>query len=344
MRTLRFENKIKQRIDTIKFNPRSQEPYRNPKKDKDGNEKKSAKPFRESFRVALGEYKEEYGLNNSDLSRELGVGSTQISKYLNEAPEGDVVELERRIGDVIMVAPLRRATADELYETSVTKAVAARCEVIRKTNDVGLIHGPAGIGKSSGIDLYAAANATCIFVRLSKWSGYAGGVEMALYDEIETRDKPHRIKRAPWMVERFKGSNRLIIVDNAQRLTKGGLEWLFDFHDAMKCPIAMVGNPEVLTKIKRNDQQFSRIGNARKVVLKKPTEAASNMLANVCPEDAEALRPLAAKIAAHKGHLRALRKHLLLMPELIDAANGDPVMAFKMAHTQLVNDCDLSDV
>lgn len=299
------------------------------------------KPYREPLREALAQYKTQYNLSNPQLARELGIDPTGVSKYLNKKPEGDVDQLEARIQDVLKAAPQRRRISAELFATSVTRSIAARLEIIRKTNDFGLLTGDAGVGKSCALDLYAASNAASILVRLSRWTAHAGGLEAALFAQLETKAKERFVRRAEWMVERLNGSNRLIIIDNAQRLTSGGLDWLFDFHDATECPIALVGNPDILTKIAKVDQRFSRIGYARQVALQKPGAAARQMLEQICPADAAALDSLATAVASKRGYLRALRKHLALMPELLQGADGDPVRAFRMAHTQLVSDYHL---
>lgn len=302
-----------------------------------------AKPYREALRAALEGYKTEYELSVREVARELGVGATAVSKYLNKVPEGDVEKLEERIADAVKAAPKRREYSEGLFESSVTKAVAGVCELIRKTNDFGLIHGRAGIGKTEGVKMYAAANPTAILLTMTRWTAFSDGVTSALFEQLDGRSKDHNESRVAWMVKRLRDSKRLIIVDNAQRLSKCGLEWLFDFNDETRCPIALVGNPGVLKKISSCDQKFSRVGYARPIELKRPAEAARAMLENFCPEFAEQLLPLAQKVASKRGYLRSLRKHLLLLPEFEKAAKGCPVTAFRMAHTQLVCNYDLNE-
>ena len=100
----------------------------------------------------------------------------------------------------------------------------------------------------------------------------------------------------------------------------------------------------VLDSIKANDQMFSRIGlHPTELTLKKYEVAATKMLERLCPKEARKLETLAIQVASQRGHLRAVKKHLLLMPEFISACGGDVRKAFRMAHTQLVNDYTLED-
>lgn len=175
-------------------------------------------------------------------------------------------------------------------------------------------------------------------------------MQAALFAALETRGKTPGLRRADWLVERLRGSNRLLVLDNAHRLTCGALQWLFDFYDACEVPdtgahiaVALVGNPEVLEKILANDQQFSRIGLMRPIKPVDMATLAKQMLHRLCPDHAAELQDLAAKVAGERGHLRALKKHLLLMPEFMAAAKGEARRAFLMAHTQLVADYTLED-
>lgn len=300
------------------------------------------KPYNDELRAQLAAYRELHELTIGDLSRELSIGEASVSRYLNGKPEGDVARLEARIEDVLKAAPERRAAATGLFETPVSQRLNAACQTIRKTNDVGLIHGPAGLGKTCAIKLYLVANPSALAITCTRWSNSGAGLERTLADQFVRRRR--RGTRADWIVDRLKDSNRLLLIDNAHRLSGSGRQWIFDFHDDTGIPIALVGNPEVLDAIRENDQQFSRIGLLRPL---KPelasTAAITAMLQLHCPAHARLLQGLAEQVVRERGHFRALKKHLLLLPELMGAAHGDVKKAFLMAHTQLVNDYALRE-
>lgn len=308
------------------------------------------KPFTEATRAALAAYRDAHTppLSLTQLGRELGINSSHVSKYLAGKPECDVPRLEAVIEDVLRSAALRRVERESLFETPVSKSIHSACELIQKTNDFGLIHGPAGLGKTSGVARYRTENPSALVVTLTRWGCDASGLAAALCAGMEMRGKAAGTRRADWLVERLRGSNRLIVIDNAHRMTRSALAWIFDFHDPESesgtgCPIALVGNPELLEKIAANDQQFSRIGLLRPLKLTGAETLADAMLQRLCPAHAARLIDLAKRVVSERGHLRALKKHLLLMPEFLDAAGGDPRKAFLMAHTQLVSDYKLED-
>jgi DNA transposition AAA+ family ATPase len=297
-----------------------------------------AKTYDPAVRTALTTYKADNNLTNAELGIELGgIGVTQVSKYLNGTPDFDVTRLEQAARDVLQTAPTRRKLAKSLFATDASIEIHTTCELIRETNDIGLIHGPAGSGKTKGIDLYCASHPLTLRVTLSKWDGGPGGLEAAIFGAMDTRTHTRRERRSTWLRRMLKGSNRLLIVDNAHRLTRSALAWLFDFWDDTNLPIALVGNPEVLELIKENDQQFSRIGTASPVAVEDATSFARSMLRLHCPQHEAALLKLATTVMKEQGHGRALFKHLILMPKFMEAAGGDARMAFKMAHTKQVS-------
>jgi DNA transposition AAA+ family ATPase len=281
------------------------------------------------------------------LARELDSNTATVSKYLGGKPEGNIKKLEAVAEDVLKSAERRREIKVTLFTTNVTRRVEALFEQIRKTDDFGLIHGPAGLGKSRGIEMYAASHPTAIVLELNKWQCAPFGIEELLFQTLETGQWPGNVRRVSWMIQRLARSRRLIIVDNAQRLKGPGLEWIFDFHDATGCPVALVGNPEVMIPIRRNDQQFSRIGIVREVKLEGLEEVAAELVSQTLPAHAgdPELLDYALQVISHKGHMRALRKQLVLARDLMEAPKfaGKPALAFKAAHTQLPRDYRLEE-
>jgi len=304
-----------------------------------------AKEFDEGLRARLQEYREagrERPLTMAEVGQELGVSSTTVNKYLAGKPEGDVVRLERLVADMLKAASKRQRSDVPFFPTNVTTKIWATCELIRKTNDVGLISGPAGIGKSVAIAEYAKKNATTVAISVPRWQRSDAGVCGLLFDECDTTSWDHCTPRAQYLVERLRRSNRLVIIDNAQRMTLSAREWIFDFHDKTGVPIALVGNPEVLVAIRKNDQHFSRIGIRQEIAVdQKHVAAYAKQMVDALVTEAQAgLYDLASAVAEQRGHLRALRKQLLLMIDLAATQTyaGDQVKAFTDAHTKLVRD------
>lgn len=306
----------------------------------DSTAKSRVKPFNEAIRADLEKYREDSGLTLSDLGRELGVSGSAVSKYLGAKPEGDVASLESSAADVLKNAQKRARRFGELFATTVSNQINSIFETIRKTNDVGGITGPAGIGKTCGTDLYLKVNPTAVKMTATRWLRTGDAMLSLLWEAVDTRSYKRNgsESRAQYLVNKFDRSNRLLIFDNAHRLTKGGLEFCFDFHDATGVPICFVGNPEFLDKIADNDQQFSRIGLFRELKLKETRVVANRILDQIAPQFAANLEDMAVQVIERRGHVRSLKKQIVLAKEIFEGAGGKHTIedAFRSAHTQLV--------
>jgi len=303
-----------------------------------------AKIITPETRSRLSDYRDRNGLSNRTLGMELGYSSAAVSTYLNDDFKGDAEKFESAVENILRNEPIRKVVASETFETDVTSMIAGAIVTIMETNDFALIFGAAGIGKTVGAARFVAANPTSILVTLTQDCNNAHYIARELFAAVKSRAFfKSGLNRTEWIRSKFKGSNRLVLVDNAHRMTASARKWLFDFSDSTSCPVVLIGNPEVLDSIKLNDQQFSRIGLAPEVALD-PEEIpsiVSRILIQMCPQHAEALQSYGVKVASQRGHLRALVKEVKLALNFISKGEKDAKAAFRAAHSQLVRNYDL---
>lgn len=304
------------------------------------------RPYNEPTRAAVVALQDKHNITASTIAKDIGKSLSALSKYLNKKPEGDVFKLEALLEDYCANFEKRREAKIAIFPTAVTDEVENALETIRKTNDMGLITGPAGIGKTCGGDLYCAKFPTATMITIARHvRATPSGIVRALWaagGAPNARGKSHY----EYLVEKYEGTNRIIIVDNAHLLSKSGLGFWFDFHDETESPICLKGNPEIIDRIASNDQQFSRIGVHWKI------EAPENDLEipvrrtiqQWFPDDIDELYKLSFQVASNLGHLRALKKQLRLAQEM-RTNNPDltPIKAFRSAHTMLIRGYKLKD-
>jgi len=299
---------------------------------------------------ALLELRTEQKLTNHQLAKMLGIDSvtpTFMSKYLNDNLDREVAGFDRIVMDILKSIRSRIAFGSEVFETSVVRRMGNCLNLIRKTGDIALITSPAGNGKSSGIKAYLSLNKSAILANLNATTRAANKVEQMVFFQVDHRDWKAQCSRFGYLVNRFKESSRLLLVDNAQRLDSSGRQWLFDFADEAECPVCLVGNPELLDRIRTNDQQFSRIGIHASYELE-PGEipAVSQHVAAQFSDTvtAEAVSDLCAIIGSHEGRLRAVRKTIILAQELRQQSaklRDNPRDAVRAAHSRLVRNYEL---
>ncbi len=306
------------------------------------------KPFNEEVRSRLAAYKDRNRLSHNALAKEMGMNSSYVCVYLQGRPNPsmDIARFEAIAEDLLLNESRRIESKTRNFDTPISRALEKQFEIVRETNDVGLSFGQAGIGKSRGIEIYVASHPNTIAITATQWRAAASDIQGAIWRSISTRGYDGRTKRGDFIASRLAGSNRLVIVDNAHRLKPGGLQWLFDFHDETGCPLALVGNPEVLEVIRKNDQMYSRIGHKSDLVLdnemsdKEIREASIAIIKQVLPEAVEELSDFCQIVAENNGHFRAVHKQLLLARKIKENAKGSLTwsQAFRGAHKRLVRD------
>lgn len=290
----------------------------------------------------LSAFKRENSLSDDRLGKLLGCAGSQVNRALNDKFVGDLDGFVARAEDLLRSDPERRRTRESYRWNGFARSMRDKLDLIRRTGDVGLIYSPAGKGKTVAIALYLCENPLAVHVCLTKWSGGADGLARALFRHVESRGWRGNTSKSDFLTDRFRDSNRLVIIDNAHRLTRGARQWVFDFNDDTSCPIALVGNPEILDEIRKNDQEFSRVGYRREVKGESASSDAEMMVEMFWPDARGKLGRLPMQVIRQRGHLRALKKQLLLAREIAPKCDS-PLEAFRMAHTQLVRDYLLED-
>ena len=297
----------------------------------------------EAIRAALEAWADSNGLTHAEVAGKLRFTATRVTKYLNlnrpgNAPEPDAPRVETAARNLLRHLSRRAALKLSLFDTSATASVRTVLRQIRKTGDVGLIYSEAGVGKTCGAELYCNTHPNSLLITATRYRRNATSVDAMLYDELAATEgrKAGGQRRAVWMENLLRGSERMILVDNAHKLAFSGLEFLFDFHDATFCSIALIGNPEVLNLVRGNDQLFSRIGIVRKIKIANDEGiVATRMIEQLCP-GAECLAEAAADIVARLGHVRTLKKQLLLARDIKESTKKDWAGAFEMAGAMLI--------
>jgi DNA transposition AAA+ family ATPase len=123
----------------------------------------------EAFRLSLP-------LSQADMSRELGISPSALSKWLNKKPEGDIVSLESLVADWLKSRPAREKLKLALFPTAVSRRLASHLEHVRRTNGVAIITGNAGLGKTCAAKIYFAENPTSVLLTAAAYRGNAAAL------------------------------------------------------------------------------------------------------------------------------------------------------------------------
>jgi DNA transposition AAA+ family ATPase len=293
------------------------------------------------------------GSSNNKLAKSLNCNAAYIQGYINGDFPGDLITFERKLVDFFANESRRRASGVETVECDNTRQIRAAFELIRKTNDFGTLVALSGEGKSRGIQWYVRENPLTILFRTTVWSSDKKAVEAAMLEAVGRAGYDQQTRYSIFMVNKLRGSDRFIIVDDAHKLTRRALQWFYDFHEETQCPMCLVGTPELINKLEDDAQRFSRTGLYEEI---KHVDAKGNIipdrafiknmvkqLAEGVNGDTEALCDLAEQVAVQHGLYRSVHKQLKLAAEIKSGKRGlSWPEAFRAAHTKLIRNFKLS--
>lgn len=270
-----------------------------------------------------------------------GTNSGAICKYLDGNPVGNVQRLEAKIVNALDNYASLATVEHGWWESAMTRDVADSIGMIVRMRDIGLIDGPAGLGKSVGIGLYVKSNPLTMAISLTQGTGSARGLQDHIFAILGARGDYDGGSRQTFIFERLAGTGRPLVIDNAQRIRPSGIRYLMDLWDRTRIPIAAVGNPEFLDLVKACDQHYSRSGYH--VSIEPDTDSCKDIAIRMSreiigKEATEEIRPLLFKVATHGGYLRAVLKHLQIVRQWLATSvySGKPELAFRDAHGALI--------
>jgi DNA transposition AAA+ family ATPase len=288
--------------------------------------------------------------SNAQLGAKLGYSSGVLSQYLSDDGckyEGNIPGLEKKIEDFLQALERRRASGIDTHPSKTAAEMLDAFEYIRKTNDCGAIIAESGEGKTRGIELIQKKHDLAILVEATEWSCDKHSIMNSLWTGCAVDGWDRRSERFPYLVQKMRGSDRPIIVDDAHKLSQPALSLLTTWQEMTACPLALVGTPELVSKLESDPQRYSRIGiNWAIKAGGKDNKLLLHMVRSIAKDangDLDDLLELCGQVAAHHGHNRAVHKQLKLAAEM---RHADDTMtwpaAFKAAHTHLARKYQLT--
>ena len=237
---------------------------------------RSTFPHDGEIRAQLIAFRDDSGgdWSNSAIAKRLGYSTRVISDYLAPAGnhyDGDTLAVEKKIKEFLRD---RRMVSDSSVETipcEISRKVESSLECIRTSLRIGVIIGEPGIGKTRAVKLYTDSHELAI--SFTAWEGACS--KSALVDLLFSAANVARAKRGDnkiqLLADRLCDSGRLIIADDAHKLSPHALQLLYDFRDRARTPVALVGDDRLIAKLQSDRQRLRRTGEVTELEVKNST-------------------------------------------------------------------------
>lgn len=206
---------------------------------------------RDDFRAFL----KARGMSQGVASRKLGKGYSGgvISGFLsmkspdNYAEVGDVQRIARGI-NAFMETEARRAVAPKVagfVETDVAKRMLTLIANVIELRAIGMITSDPGRGKTITMDAAKVNFPGSVLTRVMVGSRSPAGLARQLSSELKIAGPQTALDIQMKLIDKFKGTDRPLLIDEAHHLNPAALDFVRDLHDACGIPIVLAGTSEI---------------------------------------------------------------------------------------------------
>lgn len=212
----------------------------------------------------LKQYQQDNGLSQARLATLLGVSPAVISQYLKGEYKGDVASIDKKVEQMLLRAKDKATDIKaDFVRTTTAQKILEVCSMAHTMNDINLVIGEAGLGKTMAIKHYAQTVENVVLIETEPtFSPKVLLIELCNKLGIPPSKSNH--DNIANIIEKLNGSDRLIIIDEAELLSYKCLEVIRRIHDKSGVGVVLAGMPRLRTNLrgKRGEykQLYSRIG------------------------------------------------------------------------------------
>lgn len=201
----------------------------------------------------------ERGFTQSAVARGLGISDSALSQWRSGHYKGDVNNLEHAIKGFLQRDAERaknRRISLPFTMTSVAAKVFEAARMSHLDGDIGVVVGPAGIGKTTGVKEYARRNSDVVLIEAD-----LAYTAKELFREIHRKlgfDGSGSINQMKNdVINKLKGAGRLIIVDEAEHLPVRALDLLRRVNDKAGTGILFCGLKRFMDNLRLKQADFA---------------------------------------------------------------------------------------
>ena len=224
----------------------------------------------QALQQKLAEFKAKSGMNQTQLARGIGTSPASVSMYLNGtyADKGGKYEtIEPKI-EAFLEVQESKAQREELVlgfvETKTTRRIAEVMRDAHEAGEIAVIYGQAGLGKTQAVKNYCKKNGAILIEANPSFTALVLMKKLAASVKLPTSGTLNDLFEET--AYRLGGSERLIVVDEAENLPLRALEIIRRLHDETGCGLVLSGMPRLVANLRGKHgelvQLHSRVAGA----------------------------------------------------------------------------------
>lgn len=197
----------------------------------------------------------------ADVGREVGSPRGSTIREIVQGKFRENADQQVRVLNQWVEQHARREAAKldgDFVDTRIAAAMRRVAQLVLDNGTMGLAVGPTGIGKTRCAMAVKAVTPGAILLTVRHGSYAPTGLIRLLGKELGFR-KPvsSSAKREPLLdriLDELRGSNRLVMIDEAHKLNDDAIEVLREIHDDTGCPILLLATKELQDRVDRTAQ------------------------------------------------------------------------------------------
>ncbi len=266
------------------------------------------KTYNQELQKQLESYIEASHISQAKLAPKINISQTALSCWRRSQYDGDIGALEHKIEEFLRVENAAQEQAVkaapylpvlEYIPTSISEDVYNAICYCQMERGMVILHGDAGIGKTKGAEKFVRENPTAaVYIQATPASGTLGNILKLLARALRVPERRSKLDLLLAIREKLEGTNRVIIIDEAQHLKLNALEEIRTLSDPNSLTgqkgtgICLIGNTEVYSRmVGKQEAQFAQLFSRIRMNRRYSTQ-------KVQKKDVEALFPKLAEESA----------------------------------------------
>lgn len=205
-------------------------------------------------------YIEQKGISQAKMAGMIDVSPGALSQWLKGEYEPhqtiDIKVMELFEKEEAREKMIETDTKD-FVKTQITTNIWGLLDYIRKRRAISMVYGDSGVGKTKAVVEWVKDKSDVILLTARPTLSTSKEIMKTLAEELKTRATGTQGDIARGVIKKLKGTDKMVIVDEAQLLTIKAIDELRSLNDdpETKTAVVLVGNHPLYEKINKEDNE-----------------------------------------------------------------------------------------
>lgn len=222
----------------------------------------------EKARSRLIEYINSTGQSQAAISKRIGLSPATISQFLSDSYSGDNEEISMMVNSFLYLQEMRKSytkAPDFTDSLKNTRKIINTLDYVYANRCTGVVSGVSGCGKTTALKNYQRIMNGVIYIQAdaTKWSPCS--ILKLISKSMGEPCKGSSSDILDNLVDKLTGTDKLIIIDEAQHLKAKAFDTLRVLNDRAEVGVIYAGTPDIIQRMtigrakEEFDQVYSRI-------------------------------------------------------------------------------------